>query len=75
MDCLPYKTVETATFRAMTRNLDPKTPDFGKKAITSQVGHDHEYCSVLPAFFNMVFSYHCSRISLHSKVEVVACRT
>ena len=34
-DCLPYRTVETAAFRAMTRNLDPKCPDFGRKAITS----------------------------------------
>ena len=34
-DCLPYRTVETATFRAMMRNLDPKCPDFGRKAITS----------------------------------------
>ena len=54
-DCLPYKIVETAAFRAMTRNLDPKCPDFGRKAITSQVGHCHEYCSVLPAFLNMFF--------------------
>ena len=52
-DCLPYRTVETATFKAMTRNLDPKCPDFGKKAITSQVGHCHEYYSVLPEFLNM----------------------
>ena len=34
-DCLLYRTVETAAFRAMTRNLDPKCPDFGRKAITS----------------------------------------
>ena len=51
-DCLPYRTVETATFRAMTRNLDPKCPNFSRKAITSQVGHYHEYYSVLPAFLN-----------------------
>ena len=54
-DCLPHRTVETTTFKAMTRNLDPKCPDFGKKAITSQVGHYHEYCSVFPAFLNMFF--------------------
>ena len=46
VDCLPYRTMETAVFRAMTRNLDSKCPDFGRKAITSQVGHCHEYCSV-----------------------------
>ena len=54
-DCLPYRTVETAAFRAMTRNLDPKCPDFGRKAITSQMGHCQEYCSVLPEFLNMFF--------------------
>ena len=74
-DCLLYRVVETATFRAMTRNLDPKCPNFLKKAITSQVGHCHEYCSVFPAFLTMFFSHHCSSISMHSKVEVVACRT
>ena len=36
-DCVSYKTVEMRTFRAMTRNLDPKCPDFGRKAMTSQV--------------------------------------
>ena len=54
-DCLPYRTMETAAFRAMTRNLDPKCPDFGRKAIDSQVGHYHEYCSVFPSFLNMFF--------------------
>ena len=54
-DCLPYRTMETAMFRAMTRNLDPKCPDFGRKAITSQVGHCLEYYSVLPEFLNMFF--------------------
>ena len=54
-DCLPCRTVETRAFRAMTRNLDPKCPDFSRKAITSQVGHYHEYCSVLPEFLNMFF--------------------
>ena len=74
-DCLPYRIVETAALRAMTRNLDPKCPDFGRKAITSQVGHCLEYCLVLPALLNMFFSHHCSSISMHSKVEVVACKT
>ena len=74
-DCLLYRTVETAAFRAMTRSLDPKCPDFGRKAITSQVGHSHEYYSVLPEFLNMFFSHHCSSITMHRKVEVVACRT
>ena len=55
VDCLPYRIVETAAFKVMTRNLDPKCPDFGRKAITSQVGHCHEYCSVLPEFLNMLF--------------------
>ena len=36
-DCLPYRTVETPAFRAMLKSLDPKCPDFGRKAITSQV--------------------------------------
>ena len=38
------------------RSLDPKCPEFGRKAITSQVGHCPEYYSVLPAFLNMFFS-------------------
>ena len=54
-DCLPYKTMETAAFRAMTRNLDPKCPDFDRKVISSQVGHCPEYYSVLSAFLNMFF--------------------
>ena len=54
-DYLPYRIVDTTVFRAMARNLDPKCPDFGGKAITSQVGHYHEYCSVLPAFLNIFF--------------------
>ena len=55
VDCLLYIIMEATTFMAMTRNLDPKCPDFGRKAITSQVGHCHEYYSVLPAFLNMFF--------------------
>ena len=55
-DCLPYRTVETTAFKAMTRNLDPKCPNFGRKAITSQVGHYHKYCSVPPEFLNMFCS-------------------
>ena len=55
VDCLPYRTVETAAFRAMTRNLDPQCPDFNRKAITSQVGHCLEYCLVLPTFLNVFF--------------------
>ena len=34
-DCLPYRIVETCAFRAMTRSLDLKCPDFGRKAMTS----------------------------------------
>ena len=54
-DCLPYRTMETATFRAMTRSLDPKCPDFGRKAMTSHVRRCPEYCSVLAIVFNMFF--------------------
>ena len=54
-DCLPYRIVETTTFKAMMRKLDPKCPDFSKKAITSQVGHCPKYCSILPTFLNMFF--------------------
>ena len=54
-DSLPYRIVETCVFKAMMRNLDPKCPDFGRKAITFQLGHYPEYCLVLPAFFNMFF--------------------
>ena len=36
-DCLPYHTVQTTAFRAMTRSLDPKCPDFGRKGITVEV--------------------------------------
>ena len=56
VDCLPYKIVEMRAFRAMTRSLDPKCPNFGRKAISSQVGHCPKYYLVLPAFFNMFFS-------------------
>ena len=56
VDCLLYRTMEMRTFRAMMRSLDLKWPNFRRKAITSQVGHCPEYCSVLSAFFNMSFS-------------------
>ena len=36
-DCIQYSVVESEAFRSMTRNLDPKCPAFGRKAITSQV--------------------------------------
>ena len=54
--------------------LGPKVPRLRQEGHYLQVGHCHEYCSILPAFINN-FSYHCSSISMHSKVEVVACRT
>ena len=54
-DCLPYKTVETPTFKAMMRNLVPKCPNFGRKAITSQVGHYPEYFLVLLVFLTCFF--------------------
>ena len=44
-------------FRAMTRSLDPKCPDFGRKAMTSQVRRCPEYCSVLAIVFNMFFPF------------------
>ena len=56
-DCLPYRTVEMCTFRAMTRSLDPKCPDFGRKTMTSQVRRCPEYCSVLAIVFNMFFPF------------------
>ena len=34
-NCLPYRIVEMRTFRAMTRSLDLKCPDFRRKAMTS----------------------------------------
>ena len=34
-DCLPYRIVETHAFRAITRSLDPKCPDLGRKAMIS----------------------------------------
>ena len=55
VDCLPFRTVETCAFRAMTRNLDPKRPDLGRKAITAQVGHCPKYCSVFASIFYMFF--------------------
>ena len=56
VDCLPYRIVEMCAFRAMTRSLDPKWPNFGRKAITSQVGHYPEYCLVLSTSVNTSFS-------------------
>ena len=43
-------------FRAMTRRLELKCPDFGRKTIRSQMGHYLEYCSLLPAFIDMLLS-------------------
>ena len=37
-DCLPYLMVQTTAFRAMTRSLDPKCPNFGRKGITAGGG-------------------------------------
>ena len=56
-DCLPYRTMEMRVFRAMTRSLDPKCPDFGRKAMTSQVRRCPEYCSILAIVFNMFFPF------------------
>ena len=56
-DCLPYRTVERHALRAMTRSLDPKCPDFGRKAMTSQVRRCPQYCLVLAIVFNMFFPF------------------
>ena len=56
-DCLPYRTVEMCTFRAMIRSLDLKCPDFSRKAMTSQVRLCPQYCSVLAIVFNMFFPF------------------
>ena len=56
-DCLPYKTVETHAFRAMTRSLDPKCPDFHRKAMTSQVRRCPKYCVVFAIVFNTFFPF------------------
>ena len=56
-DCLPYRTVETHAFKAMTRSLDPKCPNFGRKAMTSQVRSYSQYCSVFAIVFNIFFPF------------------
>ena len=56
-DCLLYRTVKMHAFRAMTRSLDPKCPDFGRKAMTSQVRRYPEYYLVLAIVFNMFFPF------------------
>ena len=56
-DCLPYRIVETHAFRAMTRSLDPKCPDFGRKAMTSQARRCPQYCSLLAIVFNTFFPF------------------
>ena len=55
VDCLPYRTLEMRAFKVMTRSLDLKCPDFGRKAITFQVGQYPNYFLVLPEFLNMFF--------------------
>ena len=56
-NCLAYKTVEMHAFRAMSRSLDPKCPNFGRKAMTSQMRRCLEYCSALGIVFNMFFPF------------------
>ena len=41
--------------RAMTRSLNPKCPDFGRKATIAQMRHCHEYCLVFTTIFYMLF--------------------
>ena len=56
-DCLPYKIVEMHAFGAMTRSLDPKCPNFSRKAMISQVRRCPEYCSIIAIVFNMLFPF------------------
>ena len=46
-----------APFRAMTKSLDPKCPDFGRKAMTSQVRCYPQNCSAFATVFNMFFPF------------------
>ena len=61
-NCLPYRTVEMRTFRAMVKSLDPKCPEFGRKALTAHVRHRPWYC-----FFHIsfIFYFFISMIKQH----------
>ena len=48
-DCLPYRTVQTTAFRAMTRSLDPKCSDFG--STDHRRGGEFALQVLLPSFF------------------------
>ena len=56
-DCLLYRIVETCAFKSMTRSLDPKCPNFGGKAMTSQMRHCPKYYLVLAIVFRMYFPF------------------
>ena len=59
-DRLPYRTAQTMTFRAMTRSLEPKCPDFGRKGISAQVGNLLCKCCFLVSFCVVLVSFfHC----------------
>ena len=59
-DCLPYRTVQTTAFRAMTRSLDPKCPDFGRKGITAEVGNLLcRRCFPVSSCIVLVSVFHC----------------
>ena len=59
-DCLPYRTVQTTAFRAMTRSLDPKCPDFGRKGITTEVGNLLcRCCFLVSSSVVLVSFFHC----------------
>ena len=56
-DYLPYHTVWTTAFRVMTRNLDPKCPDFGRKGIIVEVGDFLCSCCFLVSFYVVLISF------------------
>ena len=59
-DCLPYRTVQTMSFRFMTRSLDPKSPDFGRKVITAEVGNLLcKCCFLVSSCVVLVSFFHC----------------
>ena len=43
-DCMPMSAVETDAFRAMTREFDPRCPNFGRKAMAAEVSCYPVWC-------------------------------
>ena len=69
--CLPYHTVQTMAFKAMTRIFDPKCADFGRKGITVEVGNllckchfPVSSCVVLVSFFHCIVLFYFFPLSL-----------